>query len=80
MRLRLVSSDTSSTAFKKHGEVAIEIGELPADNADAIALLALRVGKRIERFERGLKANAGRTSSQRQKIAQNAIQTRWNAS
>jgi hypothetical protein len=44
-----------------------------------VAQVAIAVGRRLERFERGRKANATRTPNSRQKIAQKAIQSRWSA-
>lgn len=65
--------------LKKANAVAIEIPELADDDSIAVAQLALAVGRRLERFERGRKANATRTPNSRQKIAQNAVQSRWSA-
>lgn len=64
---------------KKTGAIFVDIPKLDADDKMAIAQLALAVGRRIERFERGAKANATRTPNSRKEIAQNAIQTRWSA-
>lgn len=66
--------------LKKQGKIAIEIPKLH-DNIKELATadIALAVGRRLERFERGRKANAGRDATSRQKIAQNAIQSRWSA-
>lgn len=69
----------SSYYLKKANAIEIEIPELSPNNDIAVAQLALAVGKRLERFERGRKANAGRDAISRQKIAQNAIQSRWSA-
>lgn len=77
--LHCVLATTPQRWFKDNGEIAIEIPALPKDNAQAIAELAIVVGRRLERFERGLKSNASRTAETRQKIAQNAIQSRWSA-
>lgn len=66
--------------LRKNDELVVDIPRLNDDNAIALAQIALAIGRRLERFERGKKSNASRTSSQRRKIAQNAIQTRWNAS
>lgn len=66
--------------LKKNGEIAIEIPKLH-DNIPELATadIALAVGRRLERFERGRKANAGRDANSRREIAQNAIQARWSA-
>lgn len=74
-----VLKETPKRFFKENGEIAIEIPPLSEDNALAIAELSLHVGKRLERFERGVKINAGRSAETRKKIAQNAIQSRWSA-
>ena len=64
---------------KKTGAIFVEIPRLSRDDGIATAQLALAVGRRLERFERGAKANATRTPNSRKKIAQNAIQARWSA-
>lgn len=71
----------TQTAIKKAKAITIEIPDISGikDKAQASALIALAVGRRLERYERGAKANAGRDVESRRKIAQNAIQTRWNA-
>ena len=66
--------------LKKHKAIAIEIPYVLSDDDEiAIAQLALAVGRRLERFERGQKANAGRDATSRKQIAQNAIKKRWSA-
>lgn len=65
--------------LKKNNAIVVEIPKLSNKKNFAIAQIALAVGRRLERFERGRKANAGRTAESRQKIAQKAIQARWNA-
>lgn len=72
-------SEATQYLTKKIGAIFVDIPELSADRDVRIAELALAVGRRLERFERGRKANATRTPNSRQKIAQNAIQSRWNA-
>lgn len=64
---------------KKTGAIFADIPNLDADDKLAIAQIALAVGRRLERFERGAKANAVRTPDSRKEIAQKAIQSRWNA-
>ena len=64
---------------KKYGAIIVDIPELSADNDERIAQLALAVGRRLERFERASKANAGRDADSRKQIAQNAIKKRWSA-
>lgn len=68
---------TSTYRQKKDGKILIPIPH--ATNELQGIQIALAVGKRIERFERGLKINSNRTPISRKKIAQNAIQTRWSA-
>ena len=65
--------------IKKNHAVIVDIPKLDAFKNVATAELAIAVGRRLERFERGAKANAGRTIDSRRKIAQNAIQSRWSA-
>ena len=65
--------------LRKNEELVVDIPKLNPDNAVALAQIALAVGRRLERFERGRKANASRTTESRRKVAQNAIQTRWSA-
>lgn len=77
--LGLRAKDTPISHLKRDGLVVVDLPELAKDNETAIAQLGLAIGKRLERFERGMKSNAGRTSDVRQKIAQNAIQKRWSA-
>lgn len=77
--LHCVIASTPKRFFKENGETAIEIPKLPKDNEQACLELALYLGRRLERFERAVKANAGRSAESRQKIAQNAIQARWSA-
>jgi len=72
-------SEATQYLKKKTGAIFVDIPELSADTDERIADIAIAVGRRLERFERGRKANAGRTIDSRRKIAQNAIQTRWNA-
>jgi len=72
-------SEATQYLKKKTGAIFVDIPELSADMDERIAELAIAVGRRLERFERGAKANQARTIDSRRKIAQNAIQTRWNA-
>ncbi len=72
-------SEATQYLTKKTGAIFVDIPELSADTDVRIAELALAVGRRLERFERGAKGNATRTPNSRKKIAQNAIQARWNA-
>lgn len=64
---------------KQDNAIFVEIPRLSRHGGIATAQLALAIGRRIERFERGAKANATRTPNSRKKIAQNAIQSRWGA-
>lgn len=64
---------------KQDNSIFVEIPRLSRHEGIATAQIALAVGRRIERFERGSKANATRTPNSRKKIAQNAIQARWSA-
>lgn len=64
---------------KQDNAIFVEIPRLSRHEGIATAQLALAIGRRLERFERGRKANAGRDAISRQKIAQNAIQARWSA-
>ena len=64
---------------KQDNSIFVEIPRLSRHEGIATAQLALAIGRRLERFERGRKANATRTPNSRQKIAQNAIQSRWSA-
>lgn len=77
--MHTVLANTPKRFFKENGETAIEIPKLSKDNEQACLELALYLGRRLERFERAVKANAGRSAESRQKIAQNAIQSRWSA-
>lgn len=72
-------SEATQYLTKKIGAIFVDIPELSTDTDERIADLALAIGRRLERFERGSKANAGRTAETRRKVAQNAIQTRWSA-
>lgn len=72
-------SEATQYLTKKTGAIFADIPELSTDMDVRIAELAIAVGRRIERFERGSKANATRTPNSRKKIAQNAIQARWSA-
>lgn len=66
--------------IKKYKAIVIDIPtDLLFKEETICAQLGVAVGRRLERFERGAKANATRTPNSRKKIAQNAIQTRWNA-
>ena len=71
--------DATQYRLKDDNAFAVDIPELSGANGVAIAQLSLAVGRRLERFERGRKSNASRTAESRQKIAQNAIQSRWSA-
>lgn len=65
---------------RKHEAIIVEMPELAKDGGQLqVAQVAIAVGRRLERFERALKSNASRTAETRQKVAQNAIQTRWSA-
>lgn len=65
---------------RKHEAIIVEMPELAKDGGYLqVAQVAIAVGRRLERFERGAKANASRTTESRRKVAQNAIQTRWSA-
>ncbi len=80
MAIRIEPKGTTPTyKLKRNGEIAVEFPRLLADTNIAIAQICFAVGKRIERYERGLKSNANRSIDSRKKIAQNAIQARWNA-
>lgn len=66
--------------IRKREAIIVETPELAKDGGQLqVAQVAIAVGRRLERFERGKKANAGRSAESRQKIAQNAIQARWSA-
>lgn len=65
--------------LKQDNAIVVEIPKLSRHEGIATAQIALAIGRRLERFERGRKANAGRDAISRQKIAQNAIQSRWSA-
>lgn len=69
----------NSYYLKKANAIEIVIPELSPNDDVVIAQLALAVGRRLERFERGRKSNASRTAESRRKVAQNAIQARWSA-
>lgn len=78
--LRVIEKkDATQYRLKQNGTIAIELPELSKNDSVAVAQVALAVGRRLERFERGRKANAKRTPNSRKKIAQNAVQSRWNA-
>lgn len=64
---------------RQDNSIFVEIPRLSRHEGVATAQIALAIGRRLERFERGRKANAGRDAISRQKIAQNAIQARWSA-
>jgi len=64
---------------KQDNSIFVEIPRLSRHEGIATAQIALAVGRRLERFERGRKANATRTPNSRKEIAQNAIQARWSA-
>ena len=79
-KLSLVAKEQATQYYlKQNGAILVELPELSDNKKTALAQIALAVGRRLERFERGRKANAGRTAESRQKIAQNAIQSRWSA-
>ena len=63
--------------FAHKKDIQIPIPKLSDDNELAIAELALAIGRRLDRYERAIKANAGRSAEVRKKIAQNAIKSRW---
>ena len=65
--------------LRKNNALVVDIPPLDTDHDTAICQIALAIGRRLERFERGAKANAGRTTETRRKVAQNAIQARWSA-
>lgn len=65
--------------LKQDDAIAVEIPKLSRHEGIAIAQLGIAIGRRIERFERGAKANATRTLDSRKKSAQKAIQSRWSA-
>ena len=65
--------------LRQDNAIIVEMPRLSRNPNTAIAQIALAVGRRLERFERGAKANATRTPNSRKKIAQNAIQSRWSA-
>lgn len=64
---------------RQDNSIFVEIPKLSRYEGIATAQIALAVGRRLERFERGAKANASRTTESRRKVAQNAIQARWSA-
>lgn len=79
-RMELIEkSKATQYRLKQDRAIIAEIPKLSMNEYVAVAQLALVVGRRIERFERASKANAGRDANSRKKIAQNAIQARWNA-
>lgn len=79
-RIELIEKDKATQyRLKQDRAIVAEIPKLSMNEYVAIAQLALAVGRRLERFERGRKANATRTPNSRKEIAQNAIQARWNA-
>lgn len=65
--------------LKQDNAIIVEIPKLSRNEGIATAQIALAIGRRLERFERGRKANASRTTESRRKVAQNAIQARWSA-
>lgn len=79
-RIELLEKNKATQYRLKHDRAIIaEIPKLSMNEYVAIAQIALAVGRRIERFERGAKANATRTPISRKEIAQNAIKKRWSA-
>ncbi len=79
-KLSLVAKEQATQYhLKQNGAILVELPELSDNKKTALAQIALAVGRRLERFERGRKANATRTPNSRKEIAQNAIQARWSA-
>lgn len=79
-KLSLVAKEQATQYYlKQNGEILVELPKLSDNKKTALAQIALAVGRRLERFERGRKANATRTPNSRKEIAQNAIQARWSA-
>ena len=79
-KLSLVAKEQVTQYYlRQNGAVLVELPKLSDNKKTALAQIALAVGRRLERFERGAKANARRTTETRRKVAQNAIQTRWSA-
>lgn len=78
--LHLVAPQEATQYYlKQHNAIIVDIPKLDANDKMAIVQVALAVGRRLERFERGAKANATRTPNSRKQIAQNAIKKRWSA-
>lgn len=80
-QLTVIGKEKATQYFvRKNEAIIVDMPELvQGDPTWNITQIALAVGRRLERFERGAKANATRTPNSRKKIAQNAIQSRWNA-
>lgn len=79
-KLSLVAKEQATQYYlKQNGAILVELPELSDNKKTALAQIAIAVGRRLERFERGRKANATRTPNSRKEIAQNAIQARWSA-
>lgn len=78
--VHLVAPEQATQYYlKKNKALLVDIPPLDIDRETALCQIAIAVGRRLERFERGRKANATRTPNSRKEIAQNAIQARWNA-
>ena len=77
--LPIKKAEATQYLTKKTGAIFVDVPKLDENEKIAIAQLALAVGRRLERFERASKANAGRTIESRKQIAQNAIKKRWSA-
>lgn len=77
--LLMKKEEATQYFIKKNDAIIVDVPKLSKDKSYAVVQLALAVGGRVERFERARKANAGRDAISRQKIAQNAIQSRWSA-
>ena len=79
-KLSLVAKEQATQYYlKQNGAILVELPELSDNKKTALAQIALAIGRRLERFERGQKANAGRDADSRKQIAQNAIKKRWSA-
>ena len=79
-RIELIEKERATQyRLKQDRAIIAEIPKLSMNEYVALAQIALAVGRRLERFERGQKANATRTPDSRKEIAQKAIQARWNA-
>ena len=79
-KLSLVAKEQATQYYLRQNKaILVELPELSDNKRTALAQIAIAVGRRLERFERGRKSNASRTAESRQKIAQNAIQSRWSA-